>query len=141
MAKRAPIGLGKEGRALWRSIVDDIASRGDEETGFELDPRELAMLEQGCRLADQLVELEAIVAKQGRTVRGSTGQVVLHPGIAEIRQHRLALQRILGSIGIDTGAGEKTGASANRARHAANARWSRRDWQGAQLRVVGGPDE
>ena len=139
--RRAPAGLGRDGRALWRSVLDDIEERGNDETVFELDPRELALLEQACRIADRIAELEAIVEKRGLTTRGSTGQTVIHPAVAEIRQHRLALQRILGSIGLDTGdVAEKTGAASNRARHAAQTRWRRRDAEaeGAQLRVIGG---
>jgi P27 family predicted phage terminase small subunit len=138
--RRAPAGLGRDGRALWRSVVDDIEQRGNDDTTFELDPREFALLEQACRVADRVTELEAIVEKRGLTTRGSTGQTVIHPAVAEIRQHRLALQRILGSIGLDAGDDEKTGAASNHARRAAQARWARRDWDPQQLRVIGGRD-
>jgi hypothetical protein len=137
--KRAPVGLGAEGRGLWRSVVCDIEQRGNDETSFELDPRELTLLEQACRIADRITELEAIVQKKGLTTRGSTGQEVIHPAVAEKLRHQVALQRILGSIGLDVGDDEKTGASSNHARRAAQARWARRDWQAdRQLRVIAG---
>jgi len=139
VAKRAPTGLGKEGRALWRSVIDDVASRGTDELDCELDPRELKLLEHACRVEDRIVALQELVDKQGLRVRGSKGQQVLNPAIAEIRQQQIVQQRLLGQIGLDVGTGEKTGAASNRARHAAQARWSRRDDEGgAQLRVVDG---
>jgi hypothetical protein len=63
-----PTGLGAAGRGLWRQVM----------TGFELDPAEMATLEQACRTVDLLgridVELSADV-----TAEGSMGQVRAHP--------------------------------------------------------------
>jgi len=89
---RAPHGLGKHGKALWKTIHDDL----DE--GWELDARETDALTRACRTADELALLEAAVDRDGATVEGSRGQVTVHPALVESRQLRLAQLRLLSVI-------------------------------------------
>jgi hypothetical protein len=87
--KNAPIRLGVSGRRLWREM----------QQMFTFDPSETAPLLQLCCNLDELDRLERELAEQPATVvRGSRGQPVAHPLLAEIRAHRLVsvkLQRAL----------------------------------------------
>jgi hypothetical protein len=63
---RAPEGLDKAGRAFWRSV-----------TGiYELSPAELVSLRRACVPLDALTAVDAEIAGQGLSVRGSRGQVI-----------------------------------------------------------------
>jgi hypothetical protein len=61
---RAPVGLGKAGRALWRQVSAE----------FGLAPHESAILVQVCRVIDRLDAIEAELAAGPLLVTGSTGQ-------------------------------------------------------------------
>ncbi len=113
---RAPAGLGRAGGALWRDLVG----------AFELDERECAVLAAACRQADDLVKLEEVLAEDGLVVAGSRGQPRLTTVVAELRQGRLALARLLGALALpdEVGAKPVTSRSA-RASRAANVRWGK----------------
>lgn len=81
---KPPKGLGNAGQALWRAIHKGLPD------GWELDEREVAILELAARQADAVAELEAIIAAEGTMAQGSTGQPVVHPAVMEARQGRLA---------------------------------------------------
>lgn len=89
---RAPSGLQKAGRALWKAMAGDVAP------GWEFDARDLALLGSACRLADAAALLEVVVERDGVTARGSTGQVVVHPALVELRQHRAAIAALLAKV-------------------------------------------
>ena len=57
----------------------------------------MLLLRECCRLLDECESLRASVDEDGTTVKGSAGQVRVHPALGELRQHRLALGRLLGS--------------------------------------------
>jgi hypothetical protein len=115
-----PAGLTAPGRALWAAIV------GDLDAGWELDARELHLLERACRCADELAKLEAAVDRDGVTAEGSRGQVIVHPALSESRQLRLVQARLLGAIELaDPKAGHRSSTPAQaRARKAAESRWA-----------------
>ena len=117
---KPPTGLGKAGKALWRSIHRDL------EAGWELDARELHLLERACRTADDLAVLEATVDKEGATVEGSRGQTVVHPALVEARQLRVVQLRLLSVIEMaDPFVSRQSSTPAqSRARHAADTRWN-----------------
>lgn len=123
MAKRAvpkpPAGLKAQGKALWSSIVNDI----DE--GWELDSRDLALLREAALIADQLADLDAVLKRDGMTIAGSRGQIVVHPALSEARQLRLAALRLLGALElVDPALANRNAThSSRRARKAAEARW------------------
>lgn len=52
---RAPSGLGKGGRALWRSIAGD----------HDLDVMQRVQLEEACRAKDRLDEFDSIIHGKG----------------------------------------------------------------------------
>ncbi|MEV5353273.1 hypothetical protein [Streptomyces sp. NPDC052693] len=84
-----PVGLGERGLKLWTDTLEDL----------ELDPDELVLLEEACRLADELDEMGAALAGGKLVSKGSRGQPVANPMIREIRGHRLALARVLRQLG------------------------------------------
>ena len=84
-----PRGLNAAGRKLW-----DAAT-----TEFDWANHELALLEEGCRTRDRIVQLDKQVEVDGLMLTSSQGSRV-HPGIAEARQQRLTLARLLVSLGI-----------------------------------------
>lgn len=113
MAARAPAGLGKAGRALWRQIT----------ATYDLDAAERPLVEQACQLADRVAELEDQIATDGLMVAGSTGQPRLHPAVAEARQTRVALARCLGQVAFPDEQGRPMTASSVHAQGAAVIRW------------------
>jgi P27 family predicted phage terminase small subunit len=117
---KPPPSLGKAGAELWRSIVRDLAD------GWELDSRELALLERACRCSDELVRLEAAIDADGITTDGSKGQVRVHPALVEARQLRLTQLRLLGSLELSDPAESVRSATAaqQQARRAAQIRWA-----------------
>lgn len=118
----APSGLGNTGRALWRSIHGALPT--DAEDAMEFDERELAILRQACRQADDIASLEGALKAAGVTVRGSKGQPRLNPIVTELRMARIALARLLGELDIPGGVAEQPAtARSRRAQHAASVRW------------------
>lgn len=116
-----PDDLGEAGKDLWVGIVADL------EEGWRFDAREIALLAEAGRVADDLAELDAAIDRDGRTVAGSRGQTVIHPGIAEGRQLRALLLRLLSSLEmVDPIAAVRSATPEQaRKRKAAAARWSR----------------
>jgi len=113
-APTAPSGLGARGRAFWRRGV----------VGYELSDTERELLAECCRLLDECESLRRAVDADGTTVAGSSGQPRVHPALGELRQHRLALGRLLAQLALP-GVDESALASPAQARgrRAAAARW------------------
>lgn len=125
---RAPAGLGAAGRRLWRTIVDV----------HELEPQELALLAEAARTTDELAAITGALAAADVTTTGAAGQTRAHPLFAEARAHRLTLAKLLGALDLPA-EGEEVGRSpaSQRASHAAQVRWGRRD-QVRSIRSAGG---
>lgn len=85
----APRGLRAAGRKLWDA--------GQAE--FDWAEHELAMLEEACRTRDRIVDLDKTVEEDGVMLKSSQGMRV-HPAIAEARQQRLTLARLLITLGM-----------------------------------------
>lgn len=86
---RTPAGLDAAGRKLWRAITGT----------FELSEHEAAMLEEACRTRDLVGRLRAELDAAPLMLDSSQGQR-LHPAVAELRQQRLALARLLATLGV-----------------------------------------
>ena len=115
MGTRAPSGLGKAGRELWRDIMAE----------FGLAPHELAILVQVCRIVDRLEAIEAELAAAPLTVAGSTGQPRAHPLLAERRHQARVLESLSRALSIPL-PGEDVGRRRSpTAREAAVQRWGR----------------
>lgn len=85
----APRGLKPAGRKLWDVSTDEC----------EWAEHELALLEEACRVRDRIVELDAAVVTDGLMIPSSQGSRI-HPAVAEARQQRLALARLLATLQI-----------------------------------------
>jgi hypothetical protein len=90
---RAPAGLKADGRALWKAIhaVYD----------FEEAPERLVVLAEACRTADVVRRLQTIVDNaDDLRVRGSQGQPVAIPELAELRQYKALLASLLKAVNL-----------------------------------------
>lgn len=117
MTTKAPTGLGGRGRAFWRATV----------SGFDLERGELELLAEASRTLDEIDALTAAIGRDGVTVAGSTGQTRTHPAINEVRQHRLALGRLLAQLALpDLDGASIPKPTTLRAAHAARSRCGRR---------------
>lgn len=116
---RAPRGLDRAGKELWKSIhaVFD----------FTDEPSRVAILEQACRTRDEIARLEAAMDGQPYTVLGSAKQVQVHPLISEARFQRKALAELLSRLGLpDNSDPDDPHARRSAAgRVAARTRWNR----------------
>jgi hypothetical protein len=112
---RPPTGLKAPGRRLWVTVADR----------YVLTASEMAMLEQACRTSDEVDRLEkAVRALPELTVQGSMGQIRPHPLLAEVRAHRLLLERLTGALNLPD-EDEEVGLTPaqKHGRRAINARW------------------
>jgi phage terminase small subunit len=114
---RPPDTLGEAGAALWARIVADL----DE--AWELDERELHLLESASHVRDTIAELDAAVAEDGALIMGPRGARQVHPGIQESRQLRGAEMRLLRALQLTDP--DDASPTTRKARTAANARWDR----------------
>lgn len=113
--QRPPEGLLERGLRLWEDTLKDLDG----------DPDELVLLEEACRLVDEIDLMVAALAEGGTVVKGSRGQPSANPLIREIRGHRLALTRVLRQLGAARPADEQSGerlTASERGRRAAVAR-------------------
>ena len=117
---KPPPGLGTAGRSLWREVCADVA-----EAGLELDARDRHWLGSACTLTDRAATLEAALADAPLMVKGSMGQQVSNPLLAEWRSHAQLAAQLLARLKLDTA--EESGGlqiiGANRQRAAAHRRW------------------
>jgi len=114
-AKAPPKDLAARGRAFWRRTLDV----------FELSEVEMELLRECCRLLDECESLRVSVERDGTTVKGSTGQPRVHPALGELRQHRLALGRLLAQLSLPDEDDKALATPVQaRARKAARTRWA-----------------
>jgi hypothetical protein len=129
---RPPAGLQKAGKQLWVAVARK----------YELTAGEFEVLRQAVRTADKLDRLERLVrALPDLVTTGSTGQLKAHPLLAEVRAHRLLLERLTTALNLpdeDQESGLRPGQ--RHARAAAQGRWKGHVPNGklAELRAAGG---
>src|SRR4051812_41909920 len=111
--RRAPAGLGKSGRALWRQINAE----------FGLAPHESAILVQCCRVLDRLDQIQAELSGATLTVEGSTGQPKAHPLLAEQRAQMRVLESLSRALSIPLPSEDVGRRRSPSAREAALQRW------------------
>jgi hypothetical protein len=108
-----PAGFGRAGKSLWSSVAGNYDLRVDESR----------VLEDACRLSDVITALEDGMRGQELLVKGSMGQPVLNPLLAEQKTHRTALARLLSQLKLpDDPTGEQQ--APNQQRAAAQSRWA-----------------
>jgi len=89
---KPPTGCKRAGRKIWTAIVEN----------FELEQHEMALLEQAVRVADICADLQAALDADGLIVDGQRGPKS-HPALAELRQQRLTLARLLSTLRVPLG--------------------------------------
>jgi hypothetical protein len=123
---RCPSGIGRAGRRLWKSIVDDAATQN-----ISLDSLELTYLADAAALSDSIEQFQAALyaSETGLMVKGYQGQPVEHPLIKEIRQHRALRALTLARIKVNAPASEQQSGFVLpigvQQRDAANKRWGK----------------
>lgn len=96
---------------------------------FDEEPGKLVILERAARTADTIAALEAEAATQSLTAKGSMGQAVINPLVAEARAQTSLLDRLLKSLGLpesDEESAAKAEQRQRQARKAAQTRWGNR---------------
>ncbi|GJF07720.1 hypothetical protein [Pseudonocardia sp. D17] len=88
MNEPTPADLGPAGTDLWESVVST----------WELRPDELAILHEAARTRDVIDTLTDGLVGEPLTVRGSMGQEVVHPLVAERRFQAGLLANLLGKL-------------------------------------------
>lgn len=78
------------GRRSWKRVVSE----------WELSSVELELLVEARRQLNEVDALRSAVARDGATVSASRGQVRTNPALAEVRQARGELRRLLDALGI-----------------------------------------
>jgi hypothetical protein len=86
----APSDLGERGAAFWQSAV----------TAFRAVRHRAELLVECCRLLDEVESLRDAVTRDGVTVLGSTKQPRVHPALAQLLAHRLALGKLLSQLAL-----------------------------------------
>jgi hypothetical protein len=74
---------------------------------YDRRPDEVRVLEDACRIADVITQLENAMDGQQLVVQGSRGQPVLNPLLAEQRSHRVALAAALRQLKLPDADGVK----------------------------------
>jgi hypothetical protein len=111
MSVPAPKGLKATGRKLWRETTDS----------FDLRQDELEALRAACGEADLITRMEAAMEDEDLTTLGSQGQIVIHPLVQEIRQHRATMTALFRGLKLPDDAGD---GAVSQQRAAAQSRWA-----------------
>lgn len=90
---RSPAGLQAAGKKLWRSITAEF--------DLETEPHKTQILAEACRVVDAIAELDEAAAEAPLTVKGSMGQPVISPFIAEARAQRALLAQLLARLNFE----------------------------------------
>jgi hypothetical protein len=109
-----PDGLGDRARAFWAKSVAE----------YDLTDAEAELLAEAAWTLTEIESLRSTLDSDGLTVAGSVGQTRVHPAVNEIRQHRMALARLIKAIDLPADADEPESWTTKNARAAAEARWS-----------------
>lgn len=116
-----PDNLGPAGLELWENITDVF--------DFDEEPGKVALLERAARTADTIAALEAEASTQSLTAKGSMGQAVVNPLIAEARSQTSLLDKLLKSLSLPETEEEQLERAQRRSRAGktgARARWGAR---------------
>lgn len=84
-----PRGLKPDGKRLWSSVTTD----------FELDESASAVLAEACYTIDLLAGLRAKLDETPSVIDNAQGPR-MHPLVVEVRQQRLALAKLVASLGL-----------------------------------------
>lgn len=107
--------LGERGAAFWGSMQD----------AFEFEAKESELLFEACRSLDRIDALEAVLEAAGLVIAGSTGQQILHPAVAELRQQQAQFGRLAGLLHLPEDERAAARFRSTRAHAGSDARWLR----------------
>lgn len=114
---RAPSGLGTAGKALWHDVT----------RAYALDPHERHVLREACRTADEIRRVEqALDAEPSLSAKGSQGQLVEHPWLGSLRNHRQTMDRLIARLNLPDAQGNVLTEGQRRSATANGARWAER---------------
>lgn len=89
---------------------------------FEIqDASDAATLDSCCALLDEIERMEQALERDGYFVTGSADQLIAHPALNSLRQHRQTFERLLARLKEDPD--KKESPSQKKAR-AARTRWA-----------------
>jgi P27 family predicted phage terminase small subunit len=94
MAERLPQPprhLSAESRRWWREIVTD----------YELEAHHLRLLQAACECWDRVLQARAAVERDGAYYRDRFEQIKPHPALAEERQSKVLMARLLRELALD----------------------------------------
>lgn len=123
---RMPSGLSSRAKRFWAALIDT----------YEFEPWETIAVEDVVREMTVVDRLQRIVdSSESTRVRGSQGQPVAIPELAELRQHRQVLSSLMKALKLpesEEATETKRASVSEQNRKAARARWDRR----GSLKVV-----
>jgi hypothetical protein len=108
-----PADLSPRAESFWRKSAAD----------FELTDGEVELLTEAAYLLTEIDGLRDALARDGLIVEGASGQPRVHPAVNEVRQHRMALARMLKQLDLPAEDEQPESQTTQDARKAANARW------------------
>lgn len=109
-----PDDLSEKASVFW----DDISST------YSLRVDEWHILLSACRTMTEIERMENALSDEPVMTKGSRGQVVGHPLLAEVARHRTMLARLLKQLDLPDVTTGRSALSEKRSR-AANSRWNR----------------
>jgi phage terminase small subunit len=71
------------------------------ERKFNLEPHDRMLLRQAAKLHDEITELEAIIAKEGHTVRTDRGGSKANPAVAILANNRNLLSKLIRQLDLN----------------------------------------
>lgn len=92
---KPPAGLGTAGKQLWDSVAVQVA-----DDGLLLDARDLRLLRDAARTADDLATIETELKTAPALVAGSTGQMRAQPLLDEARKGRSLIASLLKQMNL-----------------------------------------
>ncbi len=107
-----PKRLDAAGKQLWQAVV----------AKYELRQDELETLKAACGEADLIEKMAAALEDQPLVVSGSMGQLVAHPLVQELRQHRATMAGLLRGLKLPDD--QPSGTGINHQRAGGQARWA-----------------
>ena len=83
-----PQSLDQAGKTLWRSVTG----------AYELNPAEVELLRQACRVVDNIARIDAALADSEVIVEGYNGQPRAHPLLQASADQRRVLDGLIRSM-------------------------------------------
>lgn len=113
--------LPQVGAKFWADVVAKYDLRVDE----------LAVLGKACKAMDRVAAMESALVDEPLIAKGSMGQPVVHPLVAEIRAHEAQVASLLARLKLPDDPSAAGESRSTQARAAAQSRWAAAHGAGA----------